>query len=192
MSQAKNGATSAVQGRMWEKCYDIHIKHTDALNQNVQTMYLVVLGQCTDAMGSKLEGHDRYLVVVAASDAIGLLCLVQNISFNFQSCQKYSPLGIHEAVCQFYLSKQGNHIMMQEYLELFTNNKDMVEHCGGNIGMHISLIRVVLVDEGIDVAAATLAKWETASATTQAGEIPHDSFSHEFRQEALWRPASGT
>jgi hypothetical protein len=162
---------------MWEKCYDMHIKHIDTLNQNVQTMYLVVLGQCTDAKGAKLEGHDCYLVVVAASDAIGLLCLVQDISFNFQSCQKYSPLGIHETVCQFYLSKQGKHMMMHEYLELFTNNKDVVEHCGGNIGMHSSLIRVVLVDEGIDVATATLAKWETTSATTQAGEIPHELFS---------------
>jgi hypothetical protein len=191
LDKPENGAT-LLQVRMWEKCYDMHIKcMDDALDQDVQTMYSVVLGQCMDAMRAKVEGHDHYVVVAAALDAIGLLHPVQDISFNFQS-QKYTPLAIHKTVCRIYLSKQGEHMMMQEYLELFTNNKNIMENCSRNIGMHSSLIRVVLLDEGNDIATGCHLSQMGNCIINHPGEIPCNSFSHEFRQEVLWRPASGT
>jgi hypothetical protein len=45
---------------------------TDALDQNVQTMYLIILGQCTDTMRVNLEGHSHYAAVAGALDMIGL------------------------------------------------------------------------------------------------------------------------
>ena len=44
----------------------------DALDQNVQTMYLIILGQCTDTMRVNLEGHSHYAAVAGALDMIGL------------------------------------------------------------------------------------------------------------------------
>jgi hypothetical protein len=62
----------------------------------MQKMYSMAKGQCTNALHAKLESQDEFEVVSQTSNAIGLLCMIRDISFNFQS-QKYDVLVLMEA-----------------------------------------------------------------------------------------------
>ena len=90
------GAT-AMEQCIWEKKVDEFIKRESIYEQNVQNIYSVILGQCTDAMRAKLESQQNYEQVSEDSDVIKLLRMIRGIAFNFQS-QKYEPLSIHEAI----------------------------------------------------------------------------------------------
>jgi hypothetical protein len=67
----------------------------------MQKMYSVAIGQCTNALRAKLESQDEFESVSRASDVIGLLRMIQDISFNFQS-QKYDVLALMEAERHFF------------------------------------------------------------------------------------------
>jgi hypothetical protein len=55
---------------------DAWIKTRVQLEQDMQKMYSVAIGQCTDALRAKLESHDEFETVSQASDAIGLLRII--------------------------------------------------------------------------------------------------------------------
>jgi hypothetical protein len=103
------GATAA-QVRIWEKQINKYVKHLDQRDTNIQTLYSLVWGQCTDAMQAKVESTYGFNAVLVANDGIELL------SYNFQS-QKYLPHAIHEAKRRFFLLSQGRQSTVQEYLE---------------------------------------------------------------------------
>ena len=140
---------TAMEVRIWEKKVDTFIKCELMLEQNLETMYSVILGQCTDAMRAKLESQDEYKWITDKSDAVELLKLIRGVAFNFQS-QKYNVLSLHESVQHFYVQCQGEHMTCQAYLEQFNNNKDIVEHCRGTIGAHPGLIAEQLTEMGTD------------------------------------------
>ena len=55
----------------------------------------------------------------------------------------------------------------QAYLEQFTNSKDIVEHCGRNIGTHPRMIAKALEDMGTDTVNATNMQMTTTTETTK-------------------------
>ena len=140
---------TAMEVRIWEKKVDTFIKRESMLEQNLEAMYSVILGQCTDAMKAKLKSQDEYKWIANELDAVELLKLIGGVAFNFQS-QKYNVLSVHKSVWHFYVQCQGEHMMCQAYLEQFNNNKDIVEHCGGTIRAHPGLIGERLTKMGMD------------------------------------------
>ena len=102
-------------------------------------MFSVILGQCTDAMIARLKGQDIFEEVEAELDALHLLKMIHSIVFNFEG-QKYVDLSMHEAMRCYYLTKQGCNMTCQAYLDLHTNNREVVEHCSGMVGVHPGLI----------------------------------------------------
>ena len=141
---------SATDRRIWEKKVDTYVKHENIYEQNIENMYSVILGQCTDAMRAKLESQDQFEQVLDDSDAIELLRMIRDITFNFQS-QKYEPLSIHESIRWFYLQCQDRYMICQAYLKQFMNSKDVIEHCGGVIGAHPQLVAKALKEMGTDI-----------------------------------------
>ena len=67
-------------------------------------------------MWAKLESNDDFEQVAEDSDAIELLCMIQDICFNYQS-QKCAPLSIHEAMRCFYVQKQGKQMTCEAHLD---------------------------------------------------------------------------
>jgi hypothetical protein len=63
--------------------------------------------------------------------------------FIFQT-QKYGPQAIHEAKRRFYMMQQDKHTSVQEYYESFANTVEVIEHCGGDIGVDRSLVTEML------------------------------------------------
>ena len=59
------------------------------------------MGQCYEAMCQKLEAEPGYDAVDAASNIIGLLRLIKQLIYNYQS-YKYLCQVVHESLRKFY------------------------------------------------------------------------------------------
>ena len=154
------------QRRIWEKGVDEHMRRLSMLRQDLETMYSVILGQCTDAMRARLESEGTFVQVARDSDAVELLKLIRGIAFNFQS-QKYETLSVHEAVSHLVKLHQGKYTTCQGYLEHFNNAKDVLDHCGGTITAHPGLVASELVIMGTTIDVATREQVLAATAMSQ-------------------------
>ena len=127
------------QIRIWEKRIDEFVKKETHLEENIKTVYSLIFGQCTEAIRAKLESVGNHQAISVASNGIELLKNIKTIMYNFQS-QKYGPLGLHESKRRFYLMSQDKHMTVTIYLERFQNSVEVIEHCGGTIGLDPGLV----------------------------------------------------
>jgi hypothetical protein len=152
--------------RIWEKEVDGYVKRKMYLQENLKTIYSLVLGQCTDVVLAKLEASNTYNKMSEEADSIRLLKEICALVYNFQS-QKYVPQALHKGKQRLYLLSQDKHSTCQAYLERFQNSVDVVEHCGGSIGQEPGLVRKVLEDKGLIAEAATQDQIREAQVTAQ-------------------------
>ena len=79
-------------------------------------LYNVVLGQCTEALQDKLKSHTNF--PEAYQDGIALLTIIKTIMYTFEECHKLA-----DTLCDikemFYTFRQGKHMSLQRYHELF-------------------------------------------------------------------------
>jgi Zinc knuckle len=116
--------------RLWEKRCDEFVKQETAYKQNMKAAYMIVWGQCSDAMRAKLEARDNHGAIKQAKDVLGLLRNIKDATFSFQG-QKNMIHALHEARRRFYTFSQDRNMTCQVYLERFKNQVDVIEHCGG-------------------------------------------------------------
>jgi predicted RNA-binding protein associated with RNAse of E/G family len=109
----------------------------------------------------KLESRANHLAIEGATDSIGLLENIRTVMFQFQS-QRYAPLALHEAKRHFYLFLQDRHATCQQYHEIFKNNVDVIEYCGGMVSNDTGLMDNQLTSSGLDHATATPGELEDA------------------------------
>jgi hypothetical protein len=115
--------------KIWEKKLDQYIKRLDQGETNIQMLYSLMWGQCTDAMQAKVEADPGFIDLDTFNDGIELLKVIKQLSFNIQS-QKYLAHAIHEAKCQCFLINQGRQSTVQEYLKHWMNHVDVIEMVG--------------------------------------------------------------
>ena len=120
------------QNRIWEKQVDLSVKKVDQLQTNIQLLFSLVWGQCTDVMQSKVEASTTYKAIANSNDGIELLKLIKDIAFIFSS-QKYLPHAIHDAKRRFFLQFQGRQLNVKDYLDQFTIHVNVRDHIGANI-----------------------------------------------------------
>jgi hypothetical protein len=90
-------------------------------------------------MQQKIASHSDYKTTEDVSDAIGLLKTIKSIMFNFQG-QIYRPQALRDAKRRFYNLSQDRHMTCQAYLEKFQNSIEIIEHCGGDLGIDTGFI----------------------------------------------------
>ena len=95
-----------VEHKIWCKQIDGCIKWMAILEENIQNLYSVIWGQCTEAMKSKVESQPNYKTAHEVNDGIALLMMIRNVSYSFES-QKYLPLVIFETKWHYFNMKQG-------------------------------------------------------------------------------------
>jgi Reverse transcriptase (RNA-dependent DNA polymerase)/Zinc knuckle len=139
--------------KIWEKEIDEYVKRRQRLQKNVQSLFSLLLAQCTDAMQAKLESVAGYEQALADHDGIELLKIIKGIAFNFQN-QKYLPHAVHEAKRRFFMQVQGKHMSAQEYLTQFNNHVDVLKHVGAVIGPDTSIAQE-LAGGGTKTVSAT-------------------------------------
>jgi hypothetical protein len=138
---------SKTKTQIWEKEVDEHVKHKNHLADNMQTVYSLVWGQCTDIMRQKVKALPFYEQLTTDGDGLALLKAIKNLVYNFQALlkaiknlvynfqsQKYLPQALHESKRCFYFCVQGRHTTTSTYIEQFQNIVDVIEHSGGSIG----------------------------------------------------------
>ena len=144
----------AINEKILNRDIEAYVKRKAIYRQNKSSLYSVVMGQCTDAMKAKLKGISAYSTTDENSDVIELLKLIRQSTFDFQSNQ-YPFLAIHTSLKLFFGQFQGYHQPVSEYMDVFMSNKNMLEHCGAQIGNHPDLQTYLLIESNIDPVTAT-------------------------------------
>jgi hypothetical protein len=143
--------------RIWEKKLNEFVKRENCLEQNLPTIYLLVLwGQCTEALRQRIEGLDTYREIKATGDGLPLLMAIKDLVFNFQS-QKYLPHALYESTRRLYHCQQGR-TTTQTYLEQFQNVVDVIEHSGGSIGEMAGIENNVMIKKGATTVSLEIKK----------------------------------
>jgi hypothetical protein len=146
--------TSKTLTRIWEKEVDEYVKRKTYLSDNMQTVYSLVWGQCTDVMRQKIEALAVYDKLTTQGDGLALLKAIKDLVYNFQS-QKYLPHALHESKRRFYFCTQGKHMTASMYLEQFQNIVDVIEHSGGSIGNDPGVLQALAEAKNEDVSQLT-------------------------------------
>lgn len=116
------------QIRIWEKKLDQHAIREVNFANNIQSLYSLVWGQCSDSMHAKVESNAAFaLVAKPKSHGIELLKIIKKISFNFES-HKYLSHTVHQAKRNFYMHKQEKHTTPTAYYESFLNLVDVLRN----------------------------------------------------------------
>jgi hypothetical protein len=128
------------QLRKWEKKVDEFVKRELQLEENIQTLYSLVWGQCTDIMRQKVQGLNVFKSMSENKDGLELLRAIKDITYNFQSQKKLSQ-ALHESKRRYYTLSQGQHVTTQTYLEQYQNVVDVLKHSGANVGLEPGLMQ---------------------------------------------------
>ena len=158
---------NTLQNKLYERDIKIWSNHESLYCQNKSSIFSIALGQYSEAMKAKLESSTNYETINDDSDLIGLLKLIRDVSYEYESKQ-YPYLSVYNAVRLLYGNYQKNYMTVNNYLESFQNIHQVVDHCGGNFGTHPSLVQDIL-----DKAGNTL---PTTTETKEAGNKSRDAY----------------
>jgi hypothetical protein len=90
-------------------------------------LYNVVFGQCSEALQDKLRSHTDF--PGAYQDGIALLIIIKTLTYSFEERRKLAD-ALSEIKESFYTFKQGKHMSLQRYYELFLNQVEVMEEVG--------------------------------------------------------------
>jgi hypothetical protein len=159
--------TDKTLNKIWDKEIDEYVKRKTQLADNMQTVYSLVWGQCTDVMRQKVEALSVYKTLTTNGDGLMLLKAIKGLVYNFQS-QKYLSHALHESKRRFYLCSQGRNTTASIYLEQFQNTVNVIEHSGGSIGDDPGILEALALKKNFDTAA--IAATELAKLQKEAHE----------------------
>jgi hypothetical protein len=159
---------SASEERIWERRIDEYVKRENRLVANCETVYSLMMGQCTDYMRASLEATKGYSVMKDSFDVIKLIKAIKELTYQFGG-QRYHAMSLHQAKKRWYGMYQGREMMNTHFLEKFNTNVSIVEQYGGDVGIDAAAINAELVEVGVvDVGLAT--EVERLAAQAQAKE----------------------
>eukprot|EP00957_Ditylum_brightwellii_P103149 7861595-Ditylum_brightwellii.AAC.1 len=75
--------------------------------------------------------------------------MVKDIAYKYET-QSYSFKAVHTAIQSFYLLYQNDYYTLEQYMESFLNNIDVIKHSDGNIGKHPKLAHYLCKLEGVE------------------------------------------
>eukprot|EP00957_Ditylum_brightwellii_P172307 13117320-Ditylum_brightwellii.AAC.1 len=101
-------------------------------------MVVVIVGQCTDLVISKLESEATWKRTEEATNVIELLKMIKDIAYKSET-QSYPFKAVHNAIQSFYLLYQKDNYTLEQYMESFLNNIDIIKHSDGSFGEHPKL-----------------------------------------------------
>ena len=109
-----------------------HCKREDKYEVDMTLCYTVVHGQCTDDMLHELKCQATYEKIRNDFDPIGLLKMLQRISYNYQA-QDFPLMAIAKAQEAIFNEKQSQSESNIDYLQTFKNKAIVLEAVGGSI-----------------------------------------------------------
>jgi hypothetical protein len=134
--------------KLWEKRVDIALKKEQQLEDNIENLFSVVLGQCTPTMKAKLEGRADFDAMKTSFDVVVLFKAIRETTYKFEA-HRNPYLSMFNTKSQMSNLRQAEHVSNAEYLETFRNMVSTLEVLGGNIWSDTTLIQgeLTAIDE---------------------------------------------
>lgn len=139
------------------------MKRRTVLARNLENLYPLVWGQCEIGLRNKLRALDGYEDFSLSCNSIAVLKAIREISFSLES-QKYPPLQVYDMGKTLYTMQQSHNQTTSDYLERFKDQVDIIDECGGSIGLSQAMITSLLAQEDppVDVATASTEQYSKA------------------------------
>ena len=112
-------AAKSAQLHIFDKKLDALVKHEEILDLNIQSLYLLVLGQCTNLLQTKLKQQATWETIKQDQDGIALLGLIKTVIHHFKD-QKFLLLALYNMKLNLYNFWQQN-LSNDDYLHKFNN-----------------------------------------------------------------------
>ena len=148
---------SQIEMMMFTTNYKIVLQRRADLKTALQSMYHILVGQCTKAIMEKVSAATDYTIVQPARDPIGLLGLIKGVMFNYNS-RKYRAVSLIDIIKPHIISQVkagGVSMSNSEYLEKFRTQLDVLKSAGGDLcGNHHGLILDELEKAGVATLSA--------------------------------------
>jgi hypothetical protein len=119
--------TSNVAIKIWDRADKDFHDRTEVYSSFKSTLCSTVLGQCTEAMESKVKAHPDY--AAAERDGILILLIIRDIMNNCEPFRNNSD-AIHDVLQKFYTLKKERHETLQHYHERLTALCAVMERVG--------------------------------------------------------------
>jgi hypothetical protein len=78
---------SEVKKAIWKKLIEAHVKRLEKREDNTCKVYMLIFGQCSEVVRSKLESMSTYTVMQSKFDIVELLTSIQTVMFSYQGQQ---------------------------------------------------------------------------------------------------------
>jgi len=128
---AKATPEESMQDMIFKGEVDAYVKRKTLLEDNLQKLYALILGQCAKSLESRLKQQNNWETISHAQDALGLLRMIKTINYKFEE-QKFFPLALQQAKAGMCALRQGNQ-SCDDCLECFCNTLDVIHACNGVI-----------------------------------------------------------
>jgi hypothetical protein len=125
--------------KQWEDRIKRIGNREEALERNIQKLYNLIWGQCSDPLHARLESLDEFEAISRTMDGIKLLKLIRSVAYHYEP-QCYKPLAIDDAIVKYAMFKQGKTTTPAEFLEQFRNHVNVLEAVGATIGPHAGVL----------------------------------------------------
>ena len=102
----ENGTTT--EKKLWEKRVDIALKKEQQLEDNIENLFSVVLGQCTPTMKAKLEGRADFDAMKTSFGVVDLFKAIRETTYKFEA-HRNPYLSMYNAKTQMTILRQGEH-----------------------------------------------------------------------------------
>jgi hypothetical protein len=147
---AKAGATVVNPGEifLWQKDVAAVKKQIVQLEDNKKRAYVLIIGQCSPNLDSKLKGSAMFVQAKANQDAVQLLLVIQGYCCHFDDHQQRT-WALKQAKHQVSTYYQAHNVTNTEYVEHFKALISVVETYRGAYGHEPGLVVAQLVAQGV-------------------------------------------
>ena len=118
------GAPNQFEIEIWKTDYKEYREKLQAYTNFRSKLYNIVIGQCTEAMKTRLKSHADY--EAANQDGIALLLIIKELIHSFEDHQ-YIPDAVCGAKEDFYKMYQGRNMSLSRYHERFVNQVEVLD-----------------------------------------------------------------
>jgi Zinc knuckle len=175
---------SKAQDKIYDKELVEYVKRKIMLETNVNTLYNIVWGQCTDALREKLKALSTYSTMSTKGEGINLLVEIRDLVYKREK-DKDAWHSYYEATLQLYVFRQGNNLSNEQYHQKFVflhgnnlsneqyhqkfqNLVEYVDGCGGGLG-NVKTLQTEMLQK-IAATPGTPTADEVVEAKTKARE----------------------
>ena len=123
-----------------------YICRTTKLDDDIQQIFNIVLGQCSSSIEQTLSIVKGYKLMKDEADSIKLIKTIEQICYNYQP-HEYPPLGIWEALDILDKAIQQENILESDHYEMI---KTMVEVCKAS-GVNFALLFTHTIDMAVSI-----------------------------------------